>query len=90
MVVNLWSGDRQFSEALARIRGAFSAGCLTLPAEKPGNVIVLAFRDQPPDAGWQELEARACALTLQYGLEFGRFVEGLKKANRHDATGFLW
>jgi len=90
MVANLWSGDRQFTEALSRIRGAFPAGCLTLPAEKPGNVIALAFRDRPRNADWKELEVRASALTLRYGLEFGRFVEGLRKANRHDAAGLLW
>lgn len=89
MVANLWSGDRQFIETLARIRGVFPAGCLTLPAEKPGNVIALAFRDRPRDAGGEELEARASALTLQYGLEFGRFVAGLRNANRHDAGDWL-
>jgi spermidine synthase len=89
MVVNLWSGDREFHEALARIRAAFPAGTLCLPAEKPGNVAVLAFRDPQPRLPWVELEARADALTLQYRLEFRRFVEALRKMNRHDEDALL-
>lgn len=90
LVVNLWSGDRAFADALARLRGVFTAACLCLPAEKPGNVIVLAFRDRPDSGRWEELEERAATLTDKYGLEFGRFVEALRKMNRHDAAGLRW
>lgn len=89
MVVNLWSGDRQFNEALGRIKASFPAGHLCLPAEKPGNVIAFGFRDRPAPVSWQELQARADALTSRYGLEFARFVEGLRKTNEHGAQG-LW
>ncbi len=90
MVVNLWSGDREFTESLGRLRAVYGAGCLCLPAEKPGNVIVLAFRDRPDAGSWQELRARGETLTIKYGLEFGRFVEGLRKMNRHDRQGLQW
>lgn len=90
MVVNLWSGDRQFTDALARIKSAFPEGHLCLPAEKPGNVIVFGFRSAPGGVSWQELQARADALTSRYALEFGRFVEGLRKMNRHDEQGLRW
>jgi spermidine synthase len=90
MVVNLWSGDRQFSEALARIRDAFPGGHLCLPAEKPGNVIVFAFRGDERSISWQELGTRAAALTQRYGLEFDRFVDGFRRANRHDEHALRW
>lgn len=90
MVVNLWSGDRQYTDALGRIKSAFPAGHLCLPAEKPGNVIVFGFRTRPGRVAWRELEARADALTSRYRLEFRRFVEGLRKANRHDADALAW
>lgn len=90
MVVNLWSGDRQFTDALGRIREAFPQGTLCLPAEKPGNVIVFAFRTAAGAVSWQELHARASVLTSRYALEFGRFVEGLRKMNQHDEEGLVW
>ncbi len=85
LVVNLWGGDRQFNDILRRIEGVFSEGTLCLPAEKPGNVIVFAFRDLPGAVRWCDLEARAAALSARYELEFDRFVSGMRKMNRHDA-----
>jgi spermidine synthase len=84
LVVNLWGGDRQFNETLRRIEAAFPDATLCLPAEKPGNVIAFAFRDAPGPVRWLDIEARATALEAEYGLEFARFVAGLRKMNRHD------
>ena len=84
LVVNLWGSDRKFHETLKRIEAAFPAGTLCLPAEKPGNIIVFAFRHCPPSWRWGELTARARELERQYGLEFPRFVASLRKMNRHD------
>lgn len=83
LVVNLWGGDRQFNETLQRIESVFPATAC-LPAEKPGNVIVFAFRDSPGNPSWDDLAQRALALQQQHGLEFTRFVHGLRKMNRHD------
>jgi spermidine synthase len=85
LVVNLWGSDRKFNEYLERIEAAYPASTLCLPAEKPGNVIALAFRDRPENPRWDDLERRAGELTTRYGLEFGRFVRGLRKMNRCDA-----
>ncbi len=85
LVVNLWGGDRRFNENLERIEQTFPEGTVCLPAEKPGNVVVLAFRRHPGNPAWRELESRAIALEAAYGLEFGRFVASLRKMNRHDA-----
>lgn len=84
LVVNLWGSDRAFGDYLQRIESCFQAGTLCLPAERPGNVIVLAFRDAPGDPNWEELDRRARILEARYGLEFRKFVRGLRKMNRWD------
>ena len=84
LVVNLWGSDRKFNDTLERIEAAFPSGSLCLPAEKPGNIIAFAFRDPLGNLRWEELEARARALETHYGLEFGRFVHGLRKMNPCD------
>ena len=85
LVVNLWGSDRRFDEYVQRIEAAYPAGTLRLPAEKPGNVIVIGFRDRPANPRWDDLERRAAELTARYGLEFGKFVRALRKMNRCDA-----
>lgn len=85
-VANLWGGDRQFATLLSRIEGAFPAGTLCLPAERPGNVIVFGFRDDPGAFEWKKLAARAERLEDDLGLEFPRFTTHLRKMNRHDAN----
>lgn len=84
LVVNLWGSDRRFNEYLERIEATFPAGTLCLPAEKPGNVIVFGFRDPPGNPLWEELERKGRDLQQRYGLEFLKFVRGLRKMNRWD------
>ena len=84
LVVNLWGSDRQFNDYVKRIERAFPAGTLCLPAERPGNVIVFAFRDPPGSPRWDELEVKARELEALYGLEFSRFVRSLHKMNQSD------
>jgi spermidine synthase len=86
LVVNLWGGDREFHDTLKRIEAAFPEATLCLPAEKPGNVVVFGFRDAPGALRWDDLRRRALALEQRYGLEFPRFVAGLRRMNRCDDT----
>ena len=83
-VANLWGGDKDFHTLLQRIEEAFPAGTLCLPAERPGNVIVFAFERDPGPFLWSTLATRAKELQSRYDLEFPRFVENLRKMNRHD------
>ena len=83
-VVNLWGGDKLFKTLHERIDSAFDGATLSLPAERPGNIIVFAFKDKPGPYEWAALTRRAAALEDEFGLEFGRFVENLRKMNRHD------
>jgi spermidine synthase len=84
LVVNLWGGDKVFHTLLRRIENAFPEGTLCLPAERPGNVIVLGFKDAPEPFRWSALTRAATDLEAHYGLEFPKFVAALRKMNRHD------
>jgi spermidine synthase len=84
LVVNLWGSDRKFNDYLERIEAAFPSGTLCLPAEKPGNVAVFAFRDPPGNPRWTDLETRARELEGCYRLEYGKFVQALRRMNRCD------
>jgi spermidine synthase len=84
LVVNLWSGERAFNETLVRIETAFPDGTLCLPARKPGNVSVFAFRGVSGSFEWARLESEAAVLAARCGLDFPDFVAALRKMNRHD------
>jgi spermidine synthase len=87
LAMNLWSSDRAFDRNLQMIERAFDGRCLCLPAERPGNVIVFGFAAAPRRLRWAELRERAGALQERFGLEFPRFVEGLRKMNACDGAG---
>lgn len=89
LVVNLWGSDRRFDTFLKRIEAAFEGLTVLLPAEKKGNIIVLAFRKSPGQPRWEDLRHRAKELESAYGLEFPRFVDQLKKMNLHSEKRLL-
>jgi spermidine synthase len=89
MAVNLWGRDKLFYTLVKRIEDAFPGGLLCLPAERPGNVVVFGFEHRRRILSWETLVARALELEVQYGLEFPKFVESLKKMNPHD-TDYLY
>ena len=80
LVVNLWSSDSRFDAYLQRIENVFDA-VVCVPAERRGNVAVLAFRRSPGQPRWDDLRAAARSLHSRYGLEFLNFVEGLRELN---------
>ena len=83
LAVNLWGSDRRFDEYVHRIEAAFEGQVACVPALQKGNIIVLAFKRRPLSLRWDELRERAKLLEARYGLEFARFVEGLKRLNPH-------
>jgi len=90
--MNLWSNDRAFERNLRGIERAFDGACLCLPAERPGNVIVLAFERLPEaqELRWAHLYEHAKSLERRFGLEFSAFVSGLRRMNSHNDTGLTW
>jgi len=89
LVVNLWGGDRNYISCVERIASAFDRLVACMPAGRPGNVVVLAFKRSPGQPAWNELRARAKALETVHGLEFTRFVQDLAAMNPHDRDRLL-
>jgi spermidine synthase len=89
LVVNLWSGDRAFATCMDRISKAFDGLVASLPAAKPGNIAVFAFKRSPGQPAWDDLRGRAQALEASHGLEFARFVQELAVMNPHDPERLL-
>ena len=89
LVVNLWGGDRDFTNCVDRIRSAFDGLVACLPAGKPGNVVALAFKRSPGQPRWDELMQRAKVLEARHGLEFPSFVRDLPVMNPNDREGLL-
>lgn len=83
VVVNLWSSDKCFDTYVQRIERAFDSRVVCLPAERRGNVAVLAFRRVPDPTAWEALKVRAKQLEKSVGLEFPRFVDRMKELNPH-------
>ena len=87
LAMNLWSSDWAFDNNLQRIERAFHGRCICLPAERPGNVIVFGFVENPRELRWQALSETARSLEDGFGLPFPQFVIALKKMNQHDRHG---
>jgi spermidine synthase len=90
--INLWSNDRTFDRNVRGIEEAFGHRCVCLPAERPGNVVVMGFESMPSqdELRWVRLYERAEALEQRFGLEFRAFASNLRRMNRHDETGLIF
>ena len=82
LVTNLWSSDECFDTYVQRMERVFGA-VVCIPAERRGNVIVLAFAHSPGRPLWEDLRQRARQLQGLYGLEFIQFVEDMRELNPH-------
>ncbi len=89
LVINLWGSDPRFQEFAESIGNAFNGLYLCLPAEQRGNIIVLAFERSPNMPKWDDLRSIGRRLEAQFGLEFVRFVEGLRSLNLHNDKRLL-
>ena len=88
LVTNLWNSDPRFDAYLQRIESVFAA-VVCVPAEKYGNVAVLAFRRSPGEPRWDDLRTAARAMQSRYGLEFLKFVESMREKNPRSAGRLL-
>lgn len=78
---NLWGSDKHYPAYLDRIEAAFGGRVLLLPAEKKGNIIVLAFTEPLPDLSFAVLTRAARLWESALGLEFPRFLERMRSFN---------
>ena len=89
LAVNLWGSDKNFDVYLQRIETSFNGLTLCLPTEKHGNIVVFGFKRSPGNPRWDDLRQRAKELEQKYGLEFLKFVEGLRSLNVHSEKRLL-
>jgi spermidine synthase len=88
LVTNLWSSDESFDTYVQRMERVFGA-VVCVPAERRGNVIVLAFAHSPGRPLWEDLRERARRLQGIYGLEFIQFVEDMREFNAQSGGRLL-
>lgn len=87
-VFNLWGSDRFFDIYHDRVAKAFSDHTLMLPAEKKGNIQLLAFKPPLPHVGFARMMADARTLEARLGLEMPLFVERMRTFNPASERGF--
>ena len=88
LVANLWQSDPGYDDCLAAIASAFES-VVCVPAERRGNVAVLAFAEALGQPKWDALRQTARTLQDLYGLEFPDFVRKIREANRGSASRLL-
>jgi spermidine synthase len=75
MFVANMCGDRyEWAAHIGKIRTVFGDDLMTLQVRPDGNVIVLAFKERPPEIDWEQLEVTAVGLKRKFGLDFPRYV----------------
>lgn len=89
MAVNFMDDDPNLDRNLQRIEHAFGGAVVALPALRDPNVIVVGLKGAPAALRWDDLRARAAALERAHGLPFARYVDRLRRMNRHDAGALL-
>lgn len=84
LAVNLFGKHASFRLNIRNIGRAFDGRMLALPATDRGNVIVFAFAGEPIDVAIADLRKQATALKAATGLEFPKWLTGLRSANKID------
>lgn len=82
LTVNLWGSDPMFERYRRGLTHAFDGRVITLPAEKRGNIIMLAFKDTPIVDDWNTLHQRALELESRLNLPFTQFLHHLESQLR--------
>jgi len=80
LVANFFGSDRHLRSYLDRIGASFGGRLACLRARGEGNIIVLAFKDDPGMIRREQLLARAAPLERKLGIDFSRYAAGLRSA----------
>lgn len=86
LAVNLWSNDKQFDVYLQRLERLYES-VLMIPAERKGNMAVLAFKRRPRELRWTKLLIRARELEARYQLDYPAMLEGIREFNPKSDKG---
>lgn len=74
-VINVCGDMHCRAEHMLKIREVFGAECLRLQVRVDGNVIVLAFKEKPPEIDWGALHETAADLKREFELDFPKYVQ---------------
>jgi spermidine synthase len=74
LVMNFWGPCDRYVDNLSRARAAFGDSLLLVPVAGDLNVLLFAFKQAPPQAITDELEAVARALQMRLTLDFPRYL----------------
>ncbi|ASW03106.1 fused MFS/spermidine synthase [Paraburkholderia aromaticivorans] len=85
LVSNLLNNDARLATHLARMRRACDANLLRTTAQCGANVIAVGFKRRTVP-GWDDLHARAKALTTSLGLDLRRHVKRMEHHHREESV----
>ena len=74
LVMNFWGPCERYVDNLAQARAAFGDSLLLVPVAGDVNVLLFAFKQAPPQAITDELEAVAQRLQMRLLLDFPRYL----------------
>jgi spermidine synthase len=74
LVMNFWGPCERYVDNLAQARAAFGDSLLLVPVMGDVNVLLFAFKQAPPKATTDELEAVAKRLQMRLLLDFPRYL----------------
>lgn len=89
LAVNLFGKHESYRLNIRNIGRAFDGRMLALPATDRGNVIVFGFAGEPIDVAIADLRRQATALKAATGLEFPKWLTGLRIANQVEGDRLL-
>jgi spermidine synthase len=74
LIMNFWGPRERFVENLAHARASFGDDLLLVPVSGDANVLLFAFKQAPPSAITDDLDAAARGLQMRLTLDFPRFL----------------
>lgn len=83
-VSNWWSGDKRYTQFVARLKNVFQGRVVEIPAESHGNMAVFAFKNLPEINDLNKMKKNVAQLSERYHLDFRRMLADLKANNAHN------
>jgi spermidine synthase len=74
LAMNFWGPCDRYVHNLARARAAFGESLLLVPVSGDANLLLFAFKKEPPSSITDELEALAKHLQMRLTLDFPRYL----------------
>jgi spermidine synthase len=90
LIMNFWGPCERYVDNLAQARTAFGDSLLLVPVAGDANVLLFGFKQAPPQAITDEIEAVAQRLQMRLLLDFPRFLrricQGISISDPHSSA----